>query len=75
VVTPDGWKLAVHDTDVSLLFDRNKDPLEMDNLYYKPEHAATVRKLRTKIEGFQKKTRDDMTLPEITGTPPPNSAA
>ncbi len=42
VVTPDGWKLAVHDTDVSLLFDRNKDPLEMDNLYYKPEHTATV---------------------------------
>jgi arylsulfatase A-like enzyme len=64
VVTPDGWKLVLHDTDVSMLFDRNKDPLEMNNLYYKPEHAATVRRLRAKVEEFQKKNKDDMQLPE-----------
>ena len=64
VVTPDGWKMALHDTDVCMLFDRNKDPLEMNNLYYNREYTATVRKLRAKIEGFQKKTKDDMALPE-----------
>ena len=69
VVTPDGWKMALHDTDVCLLFDRNQDPLEMNNLYYKPEHAGTVRKLRTKIEEFQRKNKDDMPLPEPGSAP------
>jgi arylsulfatase A-like enzyme len=70
VVTPDGWKMVLHDTDACLLFDRNKDPLEMNNLYYKPEHAGTTRKLRAKIEGFQKKNDDKMVLPEIGSAPP-----
>ena len=35
-MTPDGWKMVLHDTDACLLFDRNKDPLEMNNLYYSP---------------------------------------
>jgi arylsulfatase A-like enzyme len=64
VATPDNWKLVLHDTDTSMLFDRNKDPLEMNNLYYKPEHAGTVRRLRAKIEEFQKKNKDDMPLPD-----------
>lgn len=70
VVTPDGWKMVLHDTDACLLFDRNKDPLEMNNIYYKPEHAGTVRKLRAKIEEFQKKNNDKMPLPEMGGGPP-----
>jgi len=70
VVTPDGWKMAIHDTDVCLLFDRNKDPYEMDNLYYKPEYAPTVRRLRAKIEEFQKKNNDNMDLPEVGSAPP-----
>jgi arylsulfatase A-like enzyme len=69
VVTPDGWKLVLHDTDTCLLFDRNKDPLEMNNLYYQPEHATTVRKLRARIEQFQKKNKDDMPLPEPGSSP------
>jgi arylsulfatase A-like enzyme len=69
VVTPDGWKMVLHDTDACLLFDRNRDPLEMDNLYYKPEHAATVRKLRTRIQEFQRKNKDDMPLPEPGSAP------
>ena len=64
VVTPDGWKLVLHDTDVSMLFDRNRDPLEMHNLYYRAEHAATVKRLRTKVEQWQKSSRDSMRLPE-----------
>jgi hypothetical protein len=70
VVTPDGWKLVLHDTDVCMLFDRNKDPLELNNLYYRPEHAATVRKLRTRVEEFQKKNNDKMPLPEPGGASP-----
>jgi hypothetical protein len=70
VVTPDGWKMVLHDTDQCMLFDRNKDPLEMNNIYYKPEHAGTVRKLRSKIEEFQRKNNDTMPLPEIGGAPP-----
>ena len=69
VVTPDGWKMVLHDTGVCLLFDRNKDPLEMNNLYYRAEHAATVRKLRARIEEFQRRTGDKMQLPEM-GTAP-----
>jgi len=68
VVTPDNWKLVLHDTDVCLLFDRNKDPLEMNNLYYKREHSTTVRKLRAKIEAWQKKANDKMPLPEQDAT-------
>ncbi|MCP5110865.1 MAG: sulfatase-like hydrolase/transferase, partial [bacterium] len=33
VFSPDGWKLALYDTDTSLLFNRRDDPLEMNNLY------------------------------------------
>ena len=73
VVTPDGWKMVLHDTDVCMLFDRNKDPLEMNNLYYQAQYAGTVRKLTGKIEEFQKKTRDDMKLPE-PGSAPPSAA-
>lgn len=70
VVTPDGWKLVLHDSDVCMLFDRNKDPLEMHNLYYRPEHTRTVRALRAKIEQFQKKNRDDMPLPDAAAAAP-----
>jgi arylsulfatase A-like enzyme len=57
-ISPDGWKLAQFDRDNSLLFDRNRDPLEMSNLYYRPEHAGEVRRLRSRIERWQKVTGD-----------------
>ena len=56
-------KWVIHDVESCLLFDRNKDPLEMNTRYYKPEHAGTVRKLRTKIEEFQKKNSDRSPCP------------
>jgi len=59
VVTPDGWKLVLHDNDVSMLFDRNRDPLEMRNLYGAPE----TKQLRAKIEAWQRKTQDKLALP------------
>jgi arylsulfatase A-like enzyme len=65
VVSPDGWKLVLHENDVCMLFDRKKDPLELNNLYYQPQYAQTIRALRSRIEKFQRDTRDDMALPEI----------
>jgi len=62
VVTPDGWKMALFDRDNCLLFNREKDPLEMRNLYYRKESAPVIRRLRAKIEAWQKKTNDKLQL-------------
>jgi len=59
VITPDGWKLVLHDRDVSMLFDRKGDPLEMRNLYGHPE----TKRLRAKIVAWQKATGDPLELP------------
>ena len=64
VFTPDGWKLALYDTDTSLLFHRERDPLELHNLYYHPEHRDVVRRLRAKIESWQKEVGDTQRLPK-----------
>lgn len=63
VVSPGGYKLVLHDTDRSMLFDHNKDPLEMHNLYESGEHAPVRDRLRKKIEQWQAATRDTMRLP------------
>lgn len=63
VVSPDGWKMVLYDTDTCLLFDQNRDPLEMHNLYYMDEHRDTVRRLRAKIETWQRKVNDTARLP------------
>ncbi len=60
IVTADGWKMVLHDKDKHLLFHRVKDPQEVNNLYYRPEHQATVRQLRTRIESWQHKTKDKL---------------
>jgi arylsulfatase A-like enzyme len=63
VVTPDGWKLGLYDTDNCLLFNRAGDPLEMRNLYYRNEAAPVVRRLRQKIEQWQRRVNDPQALP------------
>jgi arylsulfatase A-like enzyme len=62
VISPNGYKLVLYDTDTCLLFDRNKDPLEMHNAYGKPEYTAIQNKLRKAIEGWQKATNDKLKL-------------
>ena len=59
VVTPDGWKLVLHDTDACLLFDRNRDPLELRNLYGAPE----TKQLRRRIVDWQRRVGDTLQLP------------
>lgn len=63
VVSPDGYKLVLYDTDHSLLFDHNKDPQELNNAYGKPEYAAVQARLRKKIEDWQKQVKDTQPLP------------
>jgi choline-sulfatase len=63
VVSPDGWKLGLYDKDNCVLFHRHDDPLEMRNLYYRAEHAGTVRRLRARIEQWQRRVADRQPLP------------
>jgi len=63
VVSPDGYKLVLYDTDQSLLFDRNKDPRELRNVYGKPEYAAVQARLKQQIERWQQRTGDKLALP------------
>jgi choline-sulfatase len=67
VITPDGFKLVLSDKDNCMLFDRNRDPLELNNLYGTTEHAQVVRRLRERIAAWQKKSGDTMPLPEPKG--------
>jgi arylsulfatase A-like enzyme len=63
VITPDGYKLVLYDSDQSMLFDRAKDPQELNNVYGTPAYAAVQSRLRKKIEQWQHETKDEMALP------------
>lgn len=63
VVSPEGWKLCLFDRDNCLLFDRRNDPLETRNLYYRSESAPVIRRLRAKLEAWQRATGDTLALP------------
>ncbi len=63
VITPDGFKLVLYDSDQSMLFDRAKDPHELNNVYGKPAYAGVQIRLRKKIEQWQRETKDEMALP------------
>lgn len=62
-ISPDGYKLVLYAGDRSLLFDRNKDPHEMRNVYGLPEYREVQARLRRSIEDWQKATGDDFQLP------------
>jgi arylsulfatase A-like enzyme len=58
VISPDGWKMALLDRDNSVLFNRDRDPMEMSNLFYRPEYAGEIKRLRREIERWQRQTGD-----------------
>lgn len=62
IVSPDGWKLVLFDRDHCLLFNHNKDPLEMQNLYYRSDFAQTSRRLQSRLEAWQRRTGDRLVL-------------
>jgi len=63
IVTVD-YKLAhfYYDVDEWELYDRKKDPNEMNNVYDNPEYAETVKALKTKLDGLRKKYKDSPEL-------------
>lgn len=64
VVSPDGWKLTLHENDHHTLFHRPTDPLELRNLYDGGGEASRkVSDLRRRIETWQKQVNDPFPLP------------
>jgi arylsulfatase A-like enzyme len=62
VISADGWKMAIYDQDSCLLFDRNRDPGELHNLYADPGPADVRRRLRAELDRWQKRTGDRLPL-------------
>lgn len=58
VISPDGWKLCLSDTDKCQLFDLNKDPGETINLFDSGRYDDIIRKLTVLIHKWQE-TVDD----------------
>ncbi len=69
-VRDERWKLIRYPlVNVTQLFDLQADPHELTNLADKPEHAAKVSDLLTKLEGEMK--RYDDTFPLEVANPRP----
>ena len=47
-----------HDVDEWELYDRNKDPMEMNNVYDDPAYANTVKELKEQLIALRKKYKD-----------------
>jgi hypothetical protein len=62
VISPDGWKLCLHDKDNSQLFNLKNDPYETNNLFTDPVSHEQIKFLSDKIKEWQKNTKDKLTL-------------
>ena len=51
-----------YDVDEWELYDRKKDPNEMNNVYNDPEYASVVEKLHTELDELRKKYKDSSAL-------------
>ncbi|PWJ58733.1 arylsulfatase A-like enzyme [Dyadobacter jejuensis] len=63
IVTKD-YKLAhfYYDVDEWELYDRKKDPKELNNVYDDPEYAELVKELQEKLKGLREKYKDSEDL-------------
>jgi arylsulfatase A-like enzyme len=63
MIRKNGYKLIVYPrADKVLLFDLNKDPLEMNDISEKPENAAKVKELFADLLKLQKDMDDQLDL-------------
>jgi arylsulfatase A-like enzyme len=62
MVSGDRWKLNLSPSDTCELYDLNRDPLEMENLYADAEHAGRVRDMTTRMREWQARTGDELEL-------------
>ena len=51
-----------HDVDIWELYDQNKDPNEMNNVYNNPAYAEVVKDMTQKLKEIRKKYKDSETL-------------
>jgi arylsulfatase A-like enzyme len=58
VITPDGWKLCLSDADRHQLFNLERDPWEMHNLFYSGGHDDVVGRLTQQIHNWQRNVND-----------------
>jgi arylsulfatase A-like enzyme len=65
VISPDGWKLCLSDTDKSQLFNLREDPGETRNLFDFGRHEDVIARLTERIRRWQQKTEDDVRLPGV----------
>jgi arylsulfatase A-like enzyme len=58
------YKLAhfYYDIDEWELYDREADPLELNNVYNDPEYADVINELKIKLEVIRKKYKDSKEL-------------
>jgi arylsulfatase A-like enzyme len=60
VITPDGWKLSLHDQDRHQLYNLEKDPGETANLYGRDETRPQVERLAGLIHAWQERVGDTL---------------
>ena len=65
VVTADRWKLTLCAADQGELFDLNKDPAEITNLFDRPEHRDRVRWMAARLRLWQQEVGDTAPLPGV----------
>ena len=58
VITPDGWKLNLRDSDLSELYNLNDDPSEQRNLYYTGGLPEVIERYTAEIRNWQRNTAD-----------------
>lgn len=62
IVSPEGEKLVLFKNDNNMFFDRRRDPLELDNLYYSGSADKRIAELHKRIDAWQKKYNDTLAL-------------
>jgi arylsulfatase A-like enzyme len=62
LVSPDGWKLCLRDTDLNELYNLEDDPFETRNLYSDSGCASAISRLAGEIHRWQEFTNDKLKL-------------
>ena len=65
VITPDRWKLNLCAGDQCELYDLNKDPFELTNLFDDPAHRDRIREMAARIRIWQDETGDHAPVPTV----------
>ena len=62
IVSPDGWKLCLRDTDLNELYNLKADPFEIRNLYSDAQYASVISRFAGEIHRWQEATNDQLKL-------------